>query len=182
MHTSAIFSTETLSCSGTGLLSSTLTVLGSRNHGVGFTDELVKSILNGQGLVGNKVAASLTNDDLLNTFRLLAQEDQFPICGTTSSRKSFSTSIKQDLPITSLLSNLLFGNRSRSDVEFDTRSNLGLLVLLSSLAEDTGSSGNIRGSGVGAGNEISLVDGNVLGLEVLQGSSDLDRVGAGNNW
>lgn len=57
--------------------------------------------------------------------------------GTASRRKRLSTSIKQDLPIASLLSNPLLRKRCCSNVELDTGRNFGGLAILGSFTEDT---------------------------------------------
>ena len=73
----------------------------------------------------------------------------------------------------------MFRDRCSGDVEFHAIRNLGDLavVLLRGFLEYSGGRRDIRGSGVGARNKVSLVDWDILGLQVLQGGGNLDGVG-----
>ncbi|KAI6768647.1 hypothetical protein HG531_010836 [Fusarium graminearum] len=172
MHTSAIFSTETLSWLLVPARASNLTLERTGSDDLR-TGKLYPVILLGTAYL--EVTVTGADADLTRLKKTCA------LFNSQNMQARKDPNVTQDLPVTSLFSNLLFRKRSRSNVEVDTRSDLDVLVLLGGLAEDTGSGGDIRSSRVGARNEVGLVDGDILSLEVLQGRGDLDRVGTSDN-
>ena len=94
-----------------------------------------------------------------------------------SGRQRLGASLEQDLPVSTLLGRLLLEQGCRGDIELHAIGHLGDDAVLGGVPEDLGGGCDVGSTGVRAGDEISLVELDVLRLEILERRGNLDRVG-----